>query len=58
MKKFFFSLLASFVISYAAQSASKAEVVDIESIRYTMPTVAADLIDYVIPTKESFQDAP
>jgi hypothetical protein len=55
MKKLFASLLAALG---ATSSPQAAQTVDINSVQYSMPTVAADPIEYVIPTKESFQGAP
>lgn len=45
-------------MSSASHAAEKIETVDINKIRYTMPTVAADAIHYVMPTKETFEGAP
>jgi hypothetical protein len=58
MKRFLLSLLAAIGLSSASQAAPKVETVDANSIRYSMPTIAADEIEYVLPTKESFQGAP
>ncbi|NQD38578.1 hypothetical protein HPT27_16260 [Permianibacter sp. IMCC34836] len=58
MKKLVASLLAAIGMSSMPQAAEKIENVDINKIRYTMPTVAADQIEYGVPTKESFQGAP
>lgn len=33
-------------------------MVDTESVRYTMPTVSADSIEFSVPTRESFEGAP
>lgn len=54
-------LLASAIAALAMASSSQAapvETVDVKTIRFTMPTVAADLIEFVVPTKESFAGAP
>lgn len=58
MKRIFASLLAAIGATSAPQAATKVETVDINSIRYTMPTVAADSVEFVLPTKESFRGAP
>ncbi len=58
MKRFLTSLLAVIGVSSAPQAATKIETVDTKSIRYSMPTVAADSIEYVLPSKDSFQGAP
>lgn len=58
MKKILASLMAAIGVSSTPHAAEKIETVDINKIRYTMPTVAADEIEYVAPTKESFEGAP
>ncbi|MFM8899561.1 MAG: hypothetical protein ACKOF9_06380 [Burkholderiales bacterium] len=58
MKRILASLLAAIGATSAPQAAPKVETVDINSVRYSMPTVAADPIEFVLPTKESFQGAP
>jgi hypothetical protein len=58
MKKIFANLMTALRTSSATQRAPEIETVDLSSIRYTMPTVAADAIEYVMPTKESFDGAP
>ena len=56
MKKIFASILAAVGISANAQAHS--EMVDVNSIIYSMPTISGDEIEYVVPTKESFDGAP
>lgn len=56
MKKLFASILATVGISVNAQP--KPEVVDMNSILYSMPTISGDSIEFVVPTKESFEGAP
>jgi hypothetical protein len=58
MKRFLLSLLAAIGLSSVSQAAPKVETVGANSIRYSMPTIAADEIEYVLPTKESIQRAP
>jgi len=58
MKRILASLLAAVGFSSTTQAAPKVQMIDVKSLQYTMPTVAADSIDYVVPTKESFQGAP
>lgn len=40
-----------------AQPLSKLETIDASSIRYSMPTFAADELRFVMPTAESFEGA-
>lgn len=56
MKKLFASILAAVGISANAQP--KPEVIDVNSILYSMPTISGDSIEFVVPTKESFAGAP
>ena len=56
MKKIFASILAAVGISANAQAHS--EMVDVNSIIYSTPTISGDEIEYVVPTKESFDGAP
>jgi hypothetical protein len=58
MKKILAPLLAIFGVSSTAQPQPKVAMVDAQSIRYTMPTVAADHLEFVIPTRESLEGAP
>ncbi|WP_019915973.1 hypothetical protein [Methyloversatilis discipulorum] len=57
MKKLITSALAALGVASSAQAA-QVETVDVKSIRFTMPTVAADQIEFVMPTKESFDGSP
>jgi len=56
VKKFIASLLA--VVGISAHADPKPEMVDVNSILYSMPTISGDSIKYVIPTEESFEGAP
>ena len=58
MKKLLAPLLAIFGVARAAQPPPKVEMVDTKAIRYTMPTVAADSLEFAVPTRESFEGAP
>jgi len=58
MKNILSALLATIGISSAVNADQTVEMVDPKTIRFTMPTVAADDIQYVMPTKESFEGAP
>lgn len=57
MKKLLTSALAALGMASSSQAAP-VETVDAKAIRFTMPTVAADQIEFVMPTKESFDRAP
>ncbi|MCW0371157.1 hypothetical protein [Xanthomonas sacchari] len=57
MKKIITSTLTALGRASSAQ-ADPVQTVDAKSIRFSMPTVAADQIDFVMPTKESFEGAP
>lgn len=56
MKKLFASILAAVGISANAQA--KPEMIDVNSILYSMPTISGDSIEYMVPTKKSFEGAP
>lgn len=58
MKKLIPALLAALGIGGAPTQAAQVQQVDPKTIRYSMPTVAADKIEFVMPTKESFEGAP
>jgi len=58
MKRLLAPILAIFGASSAAQPQPKVEMVDTKSIRYTMPTIAADSLEFAVPTRESFEGAP
>ncbi len=56
MKKFIVSILA--ILGISTNAGAKTEVVDINTILYSMPTISGDPIEYIIPTEESFKNAP
>ncbi|MET0028323.1 MAG: hypothetical protein ABW101_11865 [Candidatus Thiodiazotropha sp.] len=56
MKKLLSNLLAAIGISVSAAQA--AEKVDVNKILYSMPTISGDVIDYQMPSKETFDGAP
>ena len=56
MKKLFASVLA--VVGISANAQPKPEMVDTNSILYSMPTISGGSIEFVVPTKESFEGAP
>jgi hypothetical protein len=58
MKKWFAPLLAVFGSSTAAEPTPKVATVDPRVLLYSMPTVAADQLEFSVPTRESFQGAP
>lgn len=58
MKKLIPAMLAALGIGAATTHAAQVQQVDPKTIRYSMPTVAADSIEFVMPTKESFEGAP
>ena len=58
MKNIFTVLLATIGVSSAIHAGQTVKMVDPKTIRFTMPTVAADDIQFVVPTKESFEGAP
>jgi len=58
MKRIISAFLALFGVSAAAHGAAPVQTIDLKSIQFTMPTVAADELQFVIPTKESFEGAP
>lgn len=57
MKKLITSTLAALGMA-SSSHAAQVETIEAKAIRFTMPTVAADQIEFVIPTKESFEGAP
>ena len=57
MKKFIPALLASLGIG-AATAAPEVQRIDPRTIRFTMPTIAADELQFIVPTKETFEGAP
>lgn len=58
MKRIIAALLAAVGIHTGTRAASDAKTVDTNSILYSMATVAADSLEFVEPTPDSFQDAP
>lgn len=58
MKKIFAAALASIGIGAIAQPVPPATTVDTKAIRFSMPTVAAEEVKFVMPTRESFEGAP
>lgn len=56
IKKMFAVLGAT--LGLAGYTGEKSATVDADSIRYSMPTVAADSLNFVVPTKETFEGAP
>jgi hypothetical protein len=58
MKKLLSTLVAAFGIQPPAHAEPSAQMVDPKTIMFTMPTVAADDIKFVVPTEESFAGAP
>lgn len=58
MKKLLSTLVAAFGIQPPAHAEPPAQMVEPKTIMFTMPTVAADDIRFVVPTEESFEGAP
>ena len=58
MKKLFPAILASLGIGAASAATPEVKTIDPRTIRFTLPTVAADELQFVIPTKETFEGAP
>jgi hypothetical protein len=58
MKKVFTALLTTLGLSSGAQAAAPAQTIDPKGLRFSMPTVAADDIQFAVPTKETFEGAP
>jgi hypothetical protein len=61
MKRLFASILAAIGASAATAAPPTSKVVGtvpIDSIRYSMPTVALDAVDFTMPTPSSFEGAP
>jgi len=46
------------VLGISANAQPKPEMIDVNSILYSMPTISGDSIEFVSPTKESFEGAP
>jgi hypothetical protein len=58
MKKLLSAALAAIGLGSSAQAAPQVETIDPSKLRYSMPTVAADDIQYIRPTAQSFEGAP
>jgi hypothetical protein len=58
MKRIFAALLTTMGITAGAQSAPFVQSIDPKSLRFSMPTVAADDLQFVVPTKATFEGAP
>jgi hypothetical protein len=58
MKKMLTAILTSFGLGASSHAASPSTSIDVGDIRYTEPTVAADAIAFVMPTRETFEGAP
>lgn len=58
MKKLLASLLTAIGATSVSHATPRVETVDINLLRYSMPTVAGDSIEYVVPTQASFRGAP
>ncbi len=58
MKKLLSALLAGLGIGATAVAAPNLQQIDPKAIRFSMPTVAADELQFVMPTKQSFEGAP
>ncbi|HWK76037.1 MAG TPA: hypothetical protein VNQ81_17300 [Povalibacter sp.] len=58
MNRIFTALLTTFGLTAGAQSDLPGNSVGPNSLRFSMPTVAADDIEFIMPTKETFEGAP
>ncbi len=58
MKKLLTAAIAILGVSATAQSQPRVETIDTRNLRFTMPTVAADVLEFVVPTRETFDGAP
>ena len=58
MKKIIAAALASIGVGASAQAAPPTATLDTKAVRFSMPTVAAEEIQFVMPTPESFEGAP
>ena len=58
MKKFFATALTALGLGGSLPAASPAQTVDPHAIRFSMPTVAAEDIQFVVPTAQTFEGAP
>jgi len=58
MHKLFATLLATLGFASAVKADSPIQYADPKTIRFTTPTLSMDEIEYVVPTKQSFEGAP
>lgn len=58
MNKTLVAILAAIGVSSMTQAEPQVQMIDPKKINFTMPTVAADDIQFVMPTKESVEGAP
>jgi hypothetical protein len=58
MMKLISSLLTGLGLGAAAVAAPNVQHIDPKTIRFSMPTVAADELQFVMPTNQSFEGAP
>lgn len=58
MKKLFSSVLVALGMQPAVHAEPPTQTVNPKTIMFSMPTVAADDIQFAVPTEESFQGAP
>ena len=58
MKRLFSSVLTALGMQPATHAEPPIQMVDAKTIMFSMPTVAADDIEFATPTEESFQGAP
>ena len=58
MKKFLSSLFSAKQEKSSIRAEPNGESIDLRKIRFTMPTVAAEELRFVVPTAETFEGAP
>src|SRR5687768_11418566 len=58
MKRIFTALLTTMGLTAGAQSERPVQSIDPKSLRFSMPTVAADDLQFVVPNKATFEGAP
>ena len=58
MKKFLSALFAIIGITSTAHADPKVQLTNPQNLNFSMPTIASDDIQFVMPTKESFEGAP
>jgi hypothetical protein len=58
MRNLLAAALAFIGLGSTAEAGQPTATVDAKSVRFTMPTVAADEIQFVMPTRETFEGAP